>query len=91
MLFISDIQYCMLVKLCKTAGNIHFFKITGMLTPDRVKLNKHYIWDKLEVDEKDIKVTFNGKVINLPKSIMIKLWDKFKVGDMAESQLIFFI
>ena len=45
MLFTSDVQYYILVKLCKTAGSIHFFKITGMLTPDMVKLNKHYIWD----------------------------------------------
>ena len=82
MLFISDIQYYMLVKLCKTAGSIHFFKITGKLTPDKVKLNKHYIWDILEIDWKEIKVTFNGKVINLPKFIMIKLWNKFEVRHM---------
>ena len=88
MLFISDIQYNVPVKLCKTAGSIHLFKITGKLTPDKVKLNKHYIWDILEVDWKDIKVTFNGKVINLPKSIMKKLWDKFKVRHMMESKQI---
>ena len=56
---------------------IHLFKITGKLTPDKVKLNKHYIWDILDIDWKVIKVTFNGKVINLPKSITAKLWDKF--------------
>ena len=43
MLFISDVQYYIPVKLCKTAGSIHLFKITGKLTPDKVKLNKHYI------------------------------------------------
>ena len=73
MLFISDIQYYVLVNLCKTAGSIHLFKITGMLMLDKVKLNKHYIWDILEVDWKEDKVTFNGKVINLPKSTTIKL------------------
>ena len=88
MLFISDIQYYVLVKLCKTAGSIHLFKITGELTPDKVKLNKHYIWDVSEIGWKEIKATFNWKVINLPKSIMIKLWDKFKVRHMMESQSI---
>ena len=73
MLFISDVQYYILVKLCKTAGSIHLFKITGKLTSDKEKLNKHYIWDILEVDWKEIKVTFNGKVIHLPKSITVKL------------------
>ena len=47
--------------------------------PEKVKINKHYIWDILEVDWKEVKVTFNGKVLNLPKSITIKLQDKFKV------------
>ena len=31
MLFISDIQYYVPIKLCKTAGSIHLCKITGML------------------------------------------------------------
>ena len=66
------------------------FKITGMLKPDKVKLNKHYIRDILEVGWKEVKVTFNGKVINLPKSIYIKLLDKFKVRHMMDSQLILF-
>ena len=73
MLFMSDIQYYLPIKLCKTAGSIHLFKITGILMPDKVKINKHYIWDILEVDWKEVKVTNNGKVINLPKSITIKL------------------
>ena len=58
--------------------------------PDKVKINKHYIWDILEVDWKDVKVTFNGKVINLLKSITIKLQYKFKVRHMMESQPILF-
>ena len=53
-----------------------------------IYINKHYIWDILEVDWKEVKVTFNGKVINLPKSIIIKLWDKFNVRHMMESQPI---
>ena len=69
MLFISDVQYYIPVKLCKTAGSIHLFKITGKIMMDKVKLNKYYIWDILEIDWSKVKVTFNGKVINLPKSI----------------------
>ena len=63
----------MTIKLCKTAGSIHLFKITGISMPDKVMINKHYIWDILEVDWKEVKVTCNGKVINLSKSITIKL------------------
>ena len=36
MLFISDVQYYVPIKLCKTAGGIHLFKITGILMPDKV-------------------------------------------------------
>ena len=63
MLLISDVQYYVLIKLYKTAGSIHLFKMTGILMPDKIKLNKHYIWNILEVDWKEVKVTFNGKVI----------------------------
>ena len=50
MLFISDVQYYILVKLCKTAGSIYLFKIMGKITTDKVKLNTYYIWDVLEID-----------------------------------------
>ena len=50
MLFISDVQYYVPVKLCKTAGSIHLFKITEKIMVDKVKLNKYYIWDVLEID-----------------------------------------
>ena len=71
--FVSDIQYYVPIKLCETAVSIHLFKITGILMPDKVKINKHYIWDNSEVDWKEVKETFDGKVINLLKSITIKL------------------
>ena len=89
-LSISDIQYYVPVKLCKTAGGIHLFKITGKITLDKVKLNKYYIWNVLEIDWSKVKVTFNGKIINLPKSIMVRLWDKFKVRHMMGSQPLLF-
>ena len=36
MFFLSDILYYVPVKLCKTAGSILLFKITGKLTQDKV-------------------------------------------------------
>ena len=50
MIFISDVQYYVPIKLCKTAGSIHLFKIIGTLKPENIKLNKNYIWDTLEID-----------------------------------------
>ena len=50
MIFISDVQNYIPIKLCKTAGSIHLFKITGTLKAENIKLNKNYIWDTLEID-----------------------------------------
>ena len=39
MVFISDIQYYVPIKLCKTAESIHQFKFTDMLNSENVNLN----------------------------------------------------
>ena len=79
MIFISDVQNYTPVKLCKTAGSIHLFKISGMLKAENIKLNKIYLWDTLEIDWKEVTVTFNGNRIDLPRVVIIKLQDKFKI------------
>ena len=73
MVFISDAQYYVPIKLCKTAGSIHLFKIIGTLKPKNIKLNQNYIWDTLEIDCKDVSVTFNNNKINLARIVTIKL------------------
>ena len=67
MLFISDVQYYVPIRLCKTVGNIHLFKITGTLIPGNVKLKKHYAWDIIEIDWMEVNVALNGNRVNLPK------------------------
>ena len=49
MLFISDVQCYLPVKLCRTAGSIHLFQITGKLTPEYVKLKRNILWDVMEL------------------------------------------
>ena len=73
MLFISDVQKYIPIKLCKAAGSIHLFKIIGMLKAGNIKLSKNYIWDTLEIDWKEVTVTFNESKINLPRVVTIKL------------------
>ena len=79
MLFISDIQNYVPIKLCKTAGSIHLFKIKGTLNTRNIKLNKNYLWNTLEIDWKEVTVTFNDNKIVLPKIIAIRIWNKIKV------------
>ena len=42
-LFISDVQHYIQIKLCKTSGNTHLFKIKETLKSEDVKLNNNYL------------------------------------------------
>ena len=90
MLFISDIQNYVPIKLCKTAGSIHLFKIKGTLKSENIKLNKNYLWDTLEIDWKDVTVTFNNNKIDLPRMVAIRLWDKIKVRRLMNREPLLF-
>ena len=50
MLFFSVVKQYLLVKLCKTAGSIHLFKIIGELTPDQIILERKLLWDVVKID-----------------------------------------
>ena len=90
MLFISDVQNYVPIKLCKTAGSIHLFKIKGMLKPEDIKLNKNYLWDTLEIDWKEVTVTFNDNKINLPRIVVVRLHDKIKVRRLMNREPLLF-
>ena len=86
MLFIPDIKNYVPIKLCKTAGGIHLFKIKGPLKSGDIKLNKNYLWDTLEIDWNGVTVTLNNNKIELPKIVAIKLQDKIKVRRLMNRQ-----
>ena len=88
--FISDIKYYVPRKLCKTAGRIHLFKITGTLSSENVNLQRNKLWDIIEIDWKEVNVTLNGNKINLPKSVTIKVRDKFKIRCIVKREPLLF-
>ena len=90
MIVISDVQYYVPIKLCKTAGSIHLFKITGTLKPEYIILNKNSIWDTLEIDWKEVSVTFNDNKFNLPRVFTINLQDKIKIRHMMKKEALLF-
>ena len=90
MIFISDVQYYVPIKSCKTAGCIHLFKITGMLKPENSTLNRNYILDTLEIDWKEVNVTFHCNQINLPRVVTIKLKDKIKIRCLMKKEPLLF-
>ena len=85
-LFISDVQHYIPIKLCKTSGSLHLFKVTGTLTPEGIKLNRNYLWDTLEINWDKIKLVFNSNEIKLPKIIVIKMQDKIRVRIMMSRE-----
>ena len=84
MIFILDIQYYVPIKLCKTAGSIHLLK------PKNIKLNQNYIWDTLEIDKKEVSVTFNDNQINFPRVVTFKLKDKIKIRCLMKKEPLLF-
>ena len=89
-IFISDVQNYIPIKLFKTAGSIHLFKIMGTLKSENIKLMKNYLWDTLEIDWKEVTVTFNGDKIDLPRVVIIKLPDKIKVRQLKNGEPLLF-
>ena len=79
MTIISDVHNYIPIKLCKTVGSIHLFKIIGTLKAENIKLIKNYLWNTLEIDWKEVTVILNGNKIDLLRVVIIKLQDKFKV------------
>ena len=77
--FFSDIKQYVPVKLCKTAGSIHLFHIYGQLTPDQITLGRKYLWDLIRIDWREVFVTLNGTIIQLPISVKIPLRDKYRL------------
>ena len=60
MLFISNTTTCVPIKLCRTAGSIHFFGIRGRLTIENVRFKRNWIWDVLEIDWHNVGMMLNG-------------------------------
>ena len=85
-LFLSDVQNYIPIKLCKTSGSIHLFKIKGTLKPGDIKLNRKYIWDTMEINWNGIKLTLNGNKVDLPKIVTIKTQDKIRVRRMINQE-----
>ena len=90
MIFISDVQSYVPIKLCKTAGSIHLFKIKGTLKAENIKLNKHYLWDTLQKDWKESTRTFNDNKIDLPTIVVITPQDKIKIRRLMNRKPLLF-
>ena len=84
MLFISDIKSYVPLKLCKTSGSIHFFKLTGNINKENITLHKNTLWDIMDIDWRPVTITLSGNIIDLPGSVIIPFRDKFKIRQIIK-------
>ena len=71
MVFVSDVEHYVPLKLCETAGSIHLFKILGHLTHDQITLERRLLWDLEQIDWKEVLITLNGNMVHLPTPVII--------------------
>ena len=57
---------------------------------ENIKLNKNYLWDTLEIDWKEVTVTFNVNKIELPRIVAIRIQDKIKVRRLMNREPLLF-
>ena len=86
-LFISDVQHYIPIKLCKTSGSPCLFKITGPLKSEDIRLNKNYLWNTLEINWDKIKLLLHSNEIELPQLVTIKIQDKIRVRRMMSKEI----
>ena len=86
MIFISNIKSYVWIKLCKTSSSIHLFKLIGSIQREDVTLHRNKVLDILDINWRNITVTINGNIINLPVSVIIPFRDKFKIRQMIRSR-----
>ena len=85
-LFISDVQHYIPIRLCKTSGSLHLLKITGTLTSEDIRLNKNYLWNTLEINWDKFKLSFNSNEIKLPQLITIKMHEIINIRRMMSKE-----
>ena len=89
-LFISNATTYVPIKLNRIAGSIHLFKLRGRLTIEHVTFKRHWIWDILEIDWRDVGMMINGNTVNVPTFVVIPLRDKFRGRKLLRRQPLFF-
>ena len=67
-----------------------YYKIVATLKAKNIKSIKNYLWDTLEIDWREVTVTFNGDKIDLPIVVIIKLQDKIKVRQLMNWEPMLF-
>ena len=84
-LFVADNHCYIALHLNKLAGSVHLFKLHGILTKENLVLKKNWIWDVLEIDWTDVYLLQDHKEINLPATVVIPIYYKYKLRQLLKN------
>ena len=73
------------LHLNKLAGNINLLKLHGILTKENLILRKKWMWVVLEIDWTDMYLLQDHKEINLPVTVTIPLYYKYKLRQLLRT------
>ena len=84
-LFVADNHCYIPLHVNKMAGSVHLFKMHDMFIKENLTLKKNWIWDVLEIDWTDMYVLHNDKEINLPVTVVVSIYYKFKLRQLLRN------
>ena len=84
-LFVADNNCYIPLHLNTLAGSVHLFKLHGILTKENLVLKKNWIWDVLEIDWTHVYLLQDHKEINLPMTVVIPIYYKFKLRQLLKN------
>ena len=84
MLFFSDVKQYIPVKLCKSAGSIHLLLMYGQLDSDQIVIEKNCLWDIIRINWKEVFVTLNGIILQMPKTVKIPIRDEYRLRKLMD-------
>ena len=67
------------VKQYIPVNSIHLFQMYGQLNSDQIVLEKNCLWDMIRINWKEVFVTLNGIILQMPKSVKIPIRDKYRL------------
>ena len=83
-LFVADNHCYIPLHLNKLAGSVHLFKLHSILTKENIVLKKNWIGDVLEIDWTDVYLLQDHKEINLPVTVVIPIYYKYKLRQLLK-------
>ena len=60
------------------------------MKPENVKLKKNWIWDVLEIDWSDVRITLNDNEIRLSRSVIIPFNEKYRARKLLRKHPLLF-